>query len=247
MVAFGAAVAAAPATFAQAAGNDADLHAQGEELYEFECAMCHQSSGGGVPPEFPSLVGNEALADLQLIVNNVHFGKEAMPPFPHLDETELAAVATHVRGAWGNAFGAVSGEDVAAVLGGSAGDTELTTIWSGVYTVEQAERGNETLIGACAECHGTRLDGAPLDPDRSSSPPLSRAKFLRNWDGRSLGVLHGYMSGSMPPSSPGFLSPEQYADAIAHMLASSNVPAGDTELGSGVEELSRILITMKPE
>src|SRR5690606_9386191 len=102
MVALGAAVAAAPATFAQSPGSDADLHAQGQEIYEFECAMCHQSGGGGVPPDFPALAGNESLADLELIVSNIQFGKEAMPPFPHLDEGDLAAVVTYVRGSWDN-------------------------------------------------------------------------------------------------------------------------------------------------
>ena len=39
-----------------------------------------------------------------------------------------------------------------------------TTIWDGVFTAEQALRGQAAYTGPCDRCHGYKLDGAPEDP-----------------------------------------------------------------------------------
>ncbi len=120
------------------------------------------------------------------------------------------------------------------------------SIWDAVYTEAQAARGEFAYEGACSYCHGYRLDGAADDPDMRSSPPLARAKFLRNWEGRSLAVLYELTRTTMPEDNPGSLSEQEFIDVIAYMLSVSNVPAGEKELRLDLESLAGIAIQQSP-
>jgi len=51
----------------------------------------------------------------------------------------------------------------------------------------------------------------------------------------------------MPPDAPGTLTDQQSIDAIAHMFAVSEMPAGDKELPVDLKVLSGILIEAKPK
>src|SRR3546814_4357183 len=53
---------------AAAAGADKewtqeDLVAHGKEVYEKNCAVCHQANGQGLPPAFPALTGSKVVAE----------------------------------------------------------------------------------------------------------------------------------------------------------------------------------------
>ncbi|MDA1371570.1 MAG: cytochrome c [Proteobacteria bacterium] len=115
-------------------------------------------------------------------------------------------------------------------------------VWDGVYTEAQAMRGRDVYEGACGFCHGFRLDGAADDPDMRSAPPLARAKFLRDWEGRSLAVLFELTRTTMPEGNPNSLTDAEYADVIAYMLSVSRIPAGDDELLPELQSLARIVI-----
>ena len=116
------------------------------------------------------------------------------------------------------------------------------SIWDGVYTEAQSTRGEFVYEGACGFCHGYRLDGAADDPDMRSSPPLARAKFLRDWEGRSLAVLFELSKTTMPEDNPGSLTDQEYVDVIAYMLSVSNLPAGPNELQPDLQSLARVVI-----
>ncbi len=105
-----AAIAQTPAPVDQA------LFDTGQALFEANCVACHQAGGTGLPPVFPALAGNDKLAELALIVGNVHEGKGAMPAFANLGAADIAALATYVRNAWGNNFGGVTEAEVEAAL-----------------------------------------------------------------------------------------------------------------------------------
>lgn len=250
--AVGAVLLSSSAAFAQ--DVDAALLQQGEQLYNSTCSACHQPTGVGIPPTFPALAGNANLSDLALVVTNVHQGKGAMPPFPDLNADQLAALATYVRNSWGNTFGGVAATDVAPILeslaaaapeGGEAAGTQIS-VWDGVYTAEQGARGKAVHSAVCAKCHGTRGDGAG-EPDQPSAPAIARATFIRNWDGQSLAALFEYVRTTMPPDNPGSVDDQRYIDSIAHMLALSNMPPGDTELTTDPAALANIIIGPKPE
>jgi cytochrome c len=119
---------------------------------------------------------------------------------------------------------------------------QTTSVWDGVYTEAQAIRGRDLYEGACGFCHGRRLDGAADDPDMRSAPPLARAKFFRNWEGRSLAVLFELTRTTMPEDNPGSLTDDEFIDVIAYMLSVSRIPAGDEELRPALQDLARVVI-----
>jgi mono/diheme cytochrome c family protein len=137
---------------------------------------------------------------------------------------------------------------VAAALGAALGALaqtaagEAASIRDGVFTAEQARRGQTAYTGPCDRCHGFKLDGAPDDPDMFSTPPIGGPKFLRNWNGRSLGALFEYTRTTMPFNNPGFLGDQEFADVLAYMLQQSGAPAGELELEPDLERLGRIVI-----
>ena len=51
----------------------------------------------------------------------------------------------------------------------------------------------------------------------------------------------------MPPDSPGTLTDQQTLDAIAHMFAVSNMPAGEKELPLDLKALASIMIEAQPK
>lgn len=82
-----------------------DLAARGEKVYAANCVACHQANGKGVPGAFPALDGSKVVLGkrddhIAILLN----GKQgtAMASFKGLSDTELAAVITYARNAWGN-------------------------------------------------------------------------------------------------------------------------------------------------
>lgn len=225
---------------------DTALFDQGQVVYAANCAICHKPEGEGAPPAIPALKGNDNLQDPFLIVFSVHQGQANMPPFPALTDGDIAAVATYVRNALGNSHGGLSVEEVTALRADMDPAPPLRSIWDGVYTQAQADRGKTVYKGPCGLCHGTKLNGVPDDQDMRPAPPLGRAKFLRNWDGRSLGAVYTYSRLTMPQSNPGFLPDEDYAAIVAHMLSVSGAPAGAEPLPADPAVLGAILIREAP-
>lgn len=125
----------------------------------------------------------------------------------------------------------------AAVLRGQ----ETRTVWDGVYTAEQAKRG-ETLYGQhCASCHGGTLLGA------EAAPALTGFEFGANWSGLTVGDLFERIRTSMPPDDPGKASAQQKADIVAHILKVGGFPAGAIELPRDQQVLSQIkYVATKP-
>lgn len=97
-----------------------ELMVKGEQEYTKICAMCHQASGLGTPPTFPSLVGSPIVTKPENKVEHIRqilYGKNAMPPFgEQKTDLEIAAMVTYERNAWGNNTGdVIQPSDVAKV------------------------------------------------------------------------------------------------------------------------------------
>jgi mono/diheme cytochrome c family protein len=120
------------------------------------------------------------------------------------------------------------------------------SVWDGVYTTAQNKRGEEVHSGACASCHGPRLNGAG-QPDMPPSPAIARATFLRKWAGQTVAALFAYVRTKMPPDNPGSLTDQQSIDAVAHMFAVSNMPVGDKELPPDPKAIAGIVIEAQPK
>lgn len=104
----------APATAKELSKDD--LVKKGQAVYTANCAACHQASGAGLPPTFPSLHGDKVTngpADAH--ITQILKGKNLMPPFAQLSDEEIAAVATFERTSWGNKGSVVQPSQVAAL------------------------------------------------------------------------------------------------------------------------------------
>ena len=87
----------------------AELMARGDAVYTQTCAACHQANGKGLPPAFPAVDGSKvATGPKEGHLNIVFNGKpgSAMAAFgKQLSDSEIAAVVTYQRNAWGNKVG----------------------------------------------------------------------------------------------------------------------------------------------
>jgi mono/diheme cytochrome c family protein len=114
----------------------------GAQVFASRCASCHQATGAGLPGVFPPLAGSEwvngdgtTMAGILLLgitgpitVKGATFSG-MMPAFgATLSDTEIAAVASHVRSSFGNNSPAVTAD---AVKAERAKLGSRTTPWAG--------------------------------------------------------------------------------------------------------------------
>jgi mono/diheme cytochrome c family protein len=103
---------------------------------------------------------------------------------------------------------------------------------SGVYSMEQASRGQDVYLGQCRSCHV---------PDAHAS-----AAFQSVWNGRPLAELYAYLRERMPKSEPGTLSDQEYADVLSYLLRLNRMPPGDAELPADAEAMKQIRFEANP-
>ena len=108
------------------------------------------------------------------------------------------------------------------------------SIWDGVYTQEQAKRGEAAYVERCARCHGVELSSG------DSTPPLVGTEFLSTWNTKTVGDLFDRIRTTMPADKPGSISRQQGSDVVAYVLNVNKFPAGNTELGTQSELLKQI-------
>jgi mono/diheme cytochrome c family protein len=111
---------------------------------------------------------------------------------------------------------------------------ESRSVWDGVYTEEQAKRGESLYGKECASCHADTLVGG------GGASPLTGGTFLSNWNGLTLGDLFDRIRKTMPQGTPGKLTKQQGADVLAYLLRFNKFPAGKTELSRQTEFLKEI-------
>jgi mono/diheme cytochrome c family protein len=113
------------------------------------------------------------------------------------------------------------------------------TVWDGVYSREQQQRGRALYDERCSTCHGTELGGGEM------APPLAGGAFQSNWDGLSVGDLAERIRISMPQGNEGSLGRQQVSDIMAAIFAANEYPAAQTELPKDLEPLKLIQITSR--
>jgi quinoprotein glucose dehydrogenase len=114
------------------------------------------------------------------------------------------------------------------------------SVWDGVYSKEQAGRGQAAYNSKCARCHGEALLGG------EDSPPLVDKDFLDKWNGRSVGDLVELTRKTMPADGPGKLSRQQCTDIAAYLLSANGFSAGAGDLPSDAAALDEIVFREKP-
>ena len=92
----------------------------GAELFAANCAACHQPMGEGIEGAFPKLAGSAFVTgDPKAVATTLLNGRGGMPAFrDDLKDDQLAAVATYVRGSWGNSAAPITTAEFAALRNG---------------------------------------------------------------------------------------------------------------------------------
>jgi S-disulfanyl-L-cysteine oxidoreductase SoxD len=122
-----------------------------------------------------------------------------------------------------------------ALFMAAIGTSQTTkSVWDGIYTEDQAKRGQGAYNDQCGSCHGDQLTGGEM------APPLAGGEFLSNWNGLSVGELFDRIRTTMPLTRPGKLSREMNAEILAYMLQANKFPAGKTDMSGNSEVLKQI-------
>jgi len=104
----------------------------------------------------------------------------------------------------------------------------LTQAWDvgAIFTAAQASAGEQVYKDNCLLCHG--LDAFTEDA------------FRRNWSGKTVGELYAWVSSSMPQNAPATLEFDEYAQVLSFIFQENLLPAGETPLGTDVQQLREI-------
>jgi quinoprotein glucose dehydrogenase len=142
-------------------------------------------------------------------------------------------------------IGAMAGLVGIGILSGLHSPAQApTSVWDGVYTADQAKRGEAAYNEQCGPCHGEALEGNG-QTERAQKlermlPPLSGDVFKGNWNGRPLSDLFDKIRKTMPRDDQGKLTAKQTADVVAFILKFNQYPAGKAELPPDASALTEI-------
>jgi cytochrome c len=115
----------------------------------------------------------------------------------------------------------------------------FVSVWSGVYSLAQAERGEKIYKAECGRCHSPDI--------RLSRPAFVGTRFFDRWRNRSVGDIFMYIKVNMPQDAPDSLTNREYVDIVAHLLHENRFPTGESELPAEFDALSNITVTGRPD
>lgn len=113
-------------------------------------------------------------------------------------------------------------------IGAAAQAKPGKTVWDGVYTADQAKRGEAVFAGRCIACHSTAFE---------------RTGFVERWREDRLSGFFNFISTYMPRDNPGSAKQSEYLDIAAYIMSNNDLPAGGQELT--YEELINIQVQRK--
>jgi mono/diheme cytochrome c family protein len=132
---------------------------------------------------------------------------------------------------------AVAAVSAAALLGTSTmlqAQGAMRSIWDGVYTSAQADKGKALFGDNCAKCHGGTLDG------NDEIPALKGSHFMADWESQTVADLINRVHTTMPMDDPGKLNTESATSVVAYLLQQNQMPAGNTALNELTSSHARI-------
>jgi mono/diheme cytochrome c family protein len=114
-----------------------------------------------------------------------------------------------------------------------AADKAVRTVWDGVYSAAQADRGQSDYGWYCGKCHGEDLT--------ASGNVLRGGKFMDHWREDNLKSLFSTLRDTMPRGAPRSLDDDEYLDIVAYLLQVNAFPAGSDPLTADALERIRIV------
>jgi mono/diheme cytochrome c family protein len=119
----------------------------------------------------------------------------------------------------------------------------------GVYTAEQAARGQEAYERYCFRCHKRDLTGSFGDDanENNKFPALIGGSFVFHWENGPISRLFSKMQIEMPPVYSEVLPDEMKLDILTYILKRNGFPSGSAELRNDRALLDTIVLTRKDE
>jgi mono/diheme cytochrome c family protein len=117
------------------------------------------------------------------------------------------------------------------------------TVWDGVYTEEQATRGQQLYKDHCGYCHRDDLTGGGSE---AGAPALKGPIFTIRWRDQPLADMFVTIGTTMPQNKPDSLTPQTVIDIVSFLLKANEMPAGRTELPPDLEPLKQIVVKERP-
>jgi len=114
-------------------------------------------------------------------------------------------------------------------------DEIYKSAWAGIYTNDQAARGESAYRDRCAFCHGASLQGS------DDAPPLAGRDFADDWNCANIADLFEKIQFTMPANRPGRLSQQQIAEVLSYILKANGFPAGNAALPADADGLRGVL------
>lgn len=246
--------AQAPQSASQGVYTDAQATA-GDTVYKEQCAACHGDNLEGSGP-MPALAGRDFLSNWQGKTVGDLFEKtqSTMPATAPgtLTGEQTATVVAYMLKASSYPAGAtplgvtvdvlspisIDAPAAAGAAAPAAAAAAAASASAGVYTAEQATRGDVVYKEQCAACHGDNLEGS------GPMPALAGRDFLSNWQGKTLADLFDKTQATMPAIAPGSMTAQQTADVVAYMLQASQYPVGTTALPDTAAALASITLDL---
>ena len=115
------------------------------------------------------------------------------------------------------------------------------TIWDGVFSDQQAARGQRGYAQTCARCHADDLLGT------GNAPALVGESFLGRFNHATADDVVQTIRQTMPQEAPDSLSAEAYVDIVTYLLKANGSPAGAGDLPPDRAMLKQILVTAREE
>jgi mono/diheme cytochrome c family protein len=215
--------------------------ARGKPRFEASCSRCHNVALAG-SERGPALKGtafwskwdNENLGGLYTLIRDTMPRDGGASVVSDEVKTDILAYILSVSGM------PPGNEELRVDLRALEGiKIAKKTVWDGVFTTAQAERGKENyLTGRCGGCHKLDLTG-----DRG--PALKGEDFIAHWENGSVITLFDKIRETMPQNSPNDVTEDAKADIVAYLLQANGFPTGRTELRADAESLGIIDIVRK--
>jgi S-disulfanyl-L-cysteine oxidoreductase SoxD len=115
---------------------------------------------------------------------------------------------------------------------------DTRSVWSGVYTAAEADRGMAVYARHCGRCHGDDLGVG-------RAYPLTGERFMDHWEAHTLEHLFRVIRDTMPRDDAGSVDVNEKREVMAYLLQQNGFPAGKAELAHDDDGLATVLITRK--
>jgi mono/diheme cytochrome c family protein len=125
----------------------------------------------------------------------------------------------------------------------AAPQTPRKTVWDGVYTADQATRGQALYKTHCGYCHRDDLIGGGSE---AGAPALKGPIFTIRWRDQPIADMFVTIGTTMPQNKPDTLTPQVVIDIISFLLESNAMPAGTSELPPDLEALKSVFMEYRP-